>query len=153
MIEGIVLDSGVLSLATHRVGQVEADACRRWITDCLDSGARILVPAIANYETRRELLRAGKTTALQRLDAFISAEPDRYIPLTDDALMQAAQFWAQSRQQSQPTADPKALDADVILAAQVRSLGLSSDSLIVATSNVRHIARFVRAEVWRKIQL
>jgi hypothetical protein len=30
-------------------------------------------------------------------------------------------------------------------------MGLPASDLIVATSNVRHLARYVRADVWQKI--
>jgi hypothetical protein len=73
----IVLDSGPLGLVTQRKGIPAADACRQWITRCLDRGSRIIVPAIADFEVRRELGRAGKAHGLARLDAFNVAEPDR----------------------------------------------------------------------------
>ena len=55
-----------------------------------------------------------------------------------------------------PTGDPKKLDIDVILAAQALTegwaLGLPAANVIVATSNVAHLARLVNAEVWQNIQ-
>jgi len=46
-----------------------------------------------------------------------------------------------------PTADPKELDADVILAAQALESGG-----IVATENVGHLGRYVTAKSWREIR-
>jgi hypothetical protein len=66
-------------------------------------------------------------------------------------MVTAAQLWAIARQSGQSTADPKALDGDVILAAQViDSFGSDLDA-IVATTNVGHISRFVRADLWQNI--
>lgn len=53
------------------------------------------------------------------LDAFITATPGRYLPLSDAALRLAADLWAKSSQSGQSTADPKALDVHVIFAALV----------------------------------
>ncbi len=50
---------------------------------------------------------------------------------------QAARFWAQTRQQGQPTAGDKALDADMILAAQAMTLGVPD--VVIATTNVGHL--------------
>jgi predicted nucleic acid-binding protein len=147
----IVLDSGILSLATQRRGVVQADACRRWISACMRAGAVLRVPAIANYETRRELLRAGKRSSVQRLDAFLVARPERYIPISDDDLYRAAEMWADSRRRGLPTSDPKQLDADVILAAQALNLGIPADDLVVAPTNVRHLSRFLDARLWTAI--
>ena len=149
--KAVVLDSGILSLAAHRAGVAEADACRAWLTGCLKAGIRVVVPAIANYEARRELLRAGKSRGIARLDAFIGAEPDRYLPLSDESLLLAAELWAQARQQGLPTAAPKALDVDVILAAQARALNLSPQHYVVATTNLRHLTMFVPGDLWPNI--
>jgi predicted nucleic acid-binding protein len=84
----------------------------------------VIVPAIVYYELRRELLRARKSFGIARLDAFVAATPGRYLPLSDEALRLAADLWAKSRQEGRPTADPKDLDIDVIIAAQALWFGL-----------------------------
>jgi hypothetical protein len=108
------------------------------------------VPEIVDYELRRELLRLKKISAVARLDAFNAAAPDRYLPLATPALRLAADLWAQVRQAGLPTADPHALDADVILAAQVRVAGLAADT-VVATGNLGHLTRVVIADLWTNI--
>jgi hypothetical protein len=128
-----------------------ADACRQWADNCLLAGDTILVPAVIDYEVRRELIRTRKTAGIARLDAFVHAEPDRWIPISDVVLRTAAELWAQSRQAGSPTADPKELDVDVILVAQALSLGVPPNALIVATTNVGHLSRFVTAMPWTEI--
>ncbi|MFI5352420.1 MAG: type II toxin-antitoxin system VapC family toxin [Candidatus Binatales bacterium] len=61
-------------------------------------------------------------------------------------MLRAAELWAQARNRGTPTADPKELDGDVILAAQAEQVGA-----IVVTDNVGHLARFVKARNWREI--
>jgi hypothetical protein len=63
----------------------------------------------------------------------------------------SATLWARARQQGVPTADPKELDCDVILAAQVLTCGASPADAVVATSNVGHLGRFVPAHLWAAI--
>jgi predicted nucleic acid-binding protein len=110
----------------------------------------VIVPAIVYYELKRELLRAKKSFGVARLDAFVAASPGRYLPLSDEALRFAADLWARSRQEGQPTADPKALDIDVIIAAQVLSFSSASE-VTVATTNPKHLAQFVPAKNWNEI--
>jgi hypothetical protein len=50
-----------------------------------------------------------------------------------------------------PTADPLELDADVILAAQAYLLIRTGLDVVVATTNVGHLARFVPAKKWDEI--
>jgi predicted nucleic acid-binding protein len=105
------------------------------------------VPEIADYEVRRELLRAEKFQGLARLDAL--ATRLEYLPLTTAAMRQAALFWAKARQQGQPTASDEALDGDVILAAQAITLG--EPDVVIATTNVGHLSRFAPAAVWQSV--
>lgn len=149
----ISLDSGPLSLVTQQRGAVEANACKQWLADHLARGTRIVVPEIVEYELRRELLRAKKTRSLKRLDTFIAAETDRLIPLSRQAVLKAAELWAESRKKGLPTADPKELDIDVIQAAQLLTANLDLSDLTIATANVGHLSRFIRAENWQQLSV
>jgi hypothetical protein len=67
-------------------------------------------------------------------------------------MLLAAELWAQARRQGQPTAPDLALDADVILAAQARLLAQQQpEPVVIATTNVGHLARFAPARLWRDI--
>jgi hypothetical protein len=66
-------------------------------------------------------------------------------------MLDAADLWAIARQQGRPIADTKALDGDVILAAQARSISRMGWEVVVATDNVGHLGRFIEAEGWDRI--
>ncbi|MES2465334.1 MAG: nucleic acid-binding protein [Armatimonadota bacterium] len=146
----LFLDSTPLGLVTQRPGySSEVDAIRQWLRDLLANGWTVYVAEIADYEVRRELIRAGKLASLRRLDSLQTSLT--YLPITTEAMRLAADLWAQARNQGWATADPKALDGDVILAAQALSLAPPPESLIVATENVAHLSRYVTAAEWRSI--
>ena len=121
----------------------------------MKAGHKILVPAIADFELRRELTRAGKLNSLKTLDAFNATVLDRYLPLTDSALKRAAVLWAQASNLGSLPADPKELNGDVLIAAQVLEYqavsGLSTSDILVATVNVGHLSLFVPAGLWSNI--
>ena len=144
----LFLDSGPLGLLTHPQRSEEVIAIAEWLSRALLSGSQVIVPAIVYYELKRELLRAKKTFGIGRLDQFINAQAGRYLPLSDDALRLAAELWAQSRREGRPTADPKALDIDVIIAAQALSFGRD---VIIATTNPKHLSQFASAKRWNEI--
>ncbi|MDB5349743.1 MAG: hypothetical protein JWN86_990 [Planctomycetota bacterium] len=145
----VVLDSSPLGAAVGPGNRPITIRCREWLDRLKRSGTRVIVPAITDYEVRRDLIRRGVTVAITRLNA-LGAEFE-YDPLNREILHLAASCWAQCRRKGLPTADPHALDADVILAAQAMLMGNPGDSVIVATSNVRHLARFVDARDWATI--
>lgn len=151
MSQFLFLDSGPLGLITHPQRSAEVIAVTDWLSRCLLSGSRVIVPAIVYYELKRELLRAQKAFSIGRLDAFINATPGRYLPLSDNALRMAADLWARSRQEGRPTAESKALDIDVIIAAQALSFGAAPSEVIVATTNAKHLTPFVAAKHWCEI--
>lgn len=147
----IVFDTGPLGVVTKKRGLAETDACREWVAACRQSGHAVIVPAIALFEVARELERLGNRTGLARLDKFCDV-PRVYLPLHDDALRLAIKLWATARNAGMPTADPKELDCDVLIAALALNLGLRPDELVVATYNVGHLTRYVTAMSWRDVK-
>jgi predicted nucleic acid-binding protein len=125
----------------------ESEACAQWLQTHITSGSRTIIPEIADYEVRRELLRANKTKGISRLDDL--ANLIEYLPITTAAMRQAAQLWSQARQQGQPTAGDKTIDGDMVLVAQAITLGESD--VVIATTNVGHLSRFIAAELWQNI--
>ena len=111
----------------------------------------VYVAEVTDYEVRRELIRAGKVDGVRRLNALQSVTV--YLPITTGAMLCAADMWAQARNRGVATADARSLDGDVVMAAQVQTCGLPADEIIVATTNVRHIANYVAADVWRNISI
>lgn len=148
----IILDT----FPTSSTGKVAAypptllDDCRAWVNDCEAAGHMILVPAISYYEVLRELEMRRASSQIARLRTFCLVE-NRYISLTTADLELAAKFWGQARRNGQPTAEPQALDGDVILAAQAIGLGLPSSQFVIATTNPGHISRYAPCDHWTNI--
>jgi predicted nucleic acid-binding protein len=151
MREYVLLDSGPLGHACRRRGTAFGDQCRLWLDGLLARGVDIIVPEIADYEVRRELIRIRASGSLRRLDALATAGQLTYAPSTTSEWRQAALFWADARQRGLPTASPDALDADVLLAACAATIGHPGDQIIVATLNVGHLARYCDARLWTTI--
>jgi len=110
MIHTIFLDAGPLGILTNPKRPPETVLCLQWAAEMIAAGHRFVVPAIADYEVRRELERADKLKGLVSLDDWNTASPDRYLPLTDSALRLASKLWAKSRNEGTSTADPKELN-------------------------------------------
>jgi predicted nucleic acid-binding protein len=141
--ERFVLDATPLSLFCHpNRGLPEVREVREWVRHQVAVGNEVLISEIADYEVRRELLRARRAESIHRLNELRAEH--RVLPMTAAVILRAAEFWAQARNAGQPTAPPEALDADAILAAQAEAEGA-----VVITANAGHVGRFVTAKHWR----
>jgi len=147
VIHVVLLDAGPLGLASNPRYSPQNVTCAQWLYALVSGGVRVIVPEIADYEIRRELLRAGRTRGIARLDAMVNWL--EYLPITTATMRRAAQFWAQARRMGQPAASDQSLDADMILAAQAATLGAAET--VIATTNVGHLAPFATAELWQNI--
>jgi predicted nucleic acid-binding protein len=153
--DAVFLDTGPLGTLAKNPKKPEVAACYQWLASGRIAGRMVYLPEIADYELRRELLQRGFADGIARLD--ILKAKLIYLPITTDAMLLAADLWAQSRRGGQPTSDPHALDGDVILAAQMLCLpgvgyppGVAMPS-VAATGNAKHLSRFVRCAEWKDI--
>ena len=136
-----MLDSGPLGKLAHRTPKAEVLA---WYESLKNARIEVILPEVADFEIRRNLLLHDlkeSITALDRLRSEIL-----FLPITSSVMLKVAELWADARKRGRPTADPKELDCDVILAAQAIEA-----RAIVATENVGHLSRYVTAKDWRKI--
>ena len=145
----VLLDAGPLGIITNPRSTPETDRGRLWLEDLVRRGYDVVIPEIADYEVRRELIRSEKTNSLARLDALKGLLS--YHPISTLVMLRAAQFWATARKAGRPSADDFSLDADVILAAQASTIAAGGRPVYVATTNVRHLARFADARFWTEI--
>jgi len=147
----IILDSGPLGMVTNpKASSAEIQECKVWLNSLMRRGEIIIMPEIADYEVRRELIRAGKLAGIKRLDELKLQLT--YRPLTTEVMLLAAQLWAQARMRGRPTAEAHALDGDVILAAQAILEASEGNQVVIATTNVGHLSQFVDAREWRLIE-
>ena len=142
----VLLDAGPLGMISHPRPNPTIVA---WLRRLLAAGVKVVVPEIADYEVRRELLRVNRQKGVQRLDDLKAVLG--YAPITTPIMLKAAEFWAVARNQGFPTADDVALDADVILAAQAILLEESEDEVVIVTTNVGHLAHFADARKWDEV--
>lgn len=146
----VLLDSGPLGILTNPKPSPMTLDCRIWLESLWSKSYKVILPEIADYEVRRELLRANKLAGIRRLNEFKTRL--QYLPLTTPMMLKAAELWAAARRSGMPTADPKALDGDVILAAQAMLVEKNGLMVVVATTNVGHLSRFVDAREWQAIE-
>lgn len=151
----ILLDSGPLGLILRAPTRPPVVRCNAWLNIVSASGASIVIPEIAHYEVRRELIRIRAVGSLRRLAyALDPTSGFKHLPLSTDAIIKAAEFWALLRQSGIPTASPDALDADALLAGQAALVGGPGDTVTIATTNLGHLSRFpgIDAQVWDQIR-
>lgn len=145
----VLLDSTPVGLITNPKSTSLAIECQQWLDSIIKRGYHVILPEIIDYEIRRELLRVNKVKSIRRLDELKSELV--YLPITSEVMLKAAEMWARIRQQGKPTADNKALDGDVILAAQAILIDSEEYRSIIATSNPKHLSLFVDAKNWQDI--
>ena len=149
----IYVDSTPLGMLTLGRQVAEAEECRQWMADCLAARLVVILPEIADYEVRRELTRTNAAARLKRLDGVATDLGAICQPISTPVLRLAAQLWADLRRTGRPTADPHALDGDVILGAGLLVAEAADPAAaVVATSNAAHLGRLVPCDDWRNIR-
>ena len=146
----LLLDTCIVSRLCHPKKSRD-EALLDWFEQLRASEASqltICLPEIVDYETRRGLNHIARqhnrltTRSLERLDQF--GEAFEYLPLNTETMKLAADLWGRARAEGRAGADSKALDGDLILAAQAR---LNNGEVL--TDNVRHLSPWCKTRSWQ----
>ncbi len=133
----VLIDSRPLGKITHP--KIDPNV-KEWLQFIQNNKIALRVAEISDYELRRKLLLEGFGKSINRLEKF--RQTKRFIPITSEMMVEAAELWAWTRRQGQPTASNERLDGDVILAAQAIFQKEYFDEVIIVTENPKHICRF-----------
>jgi hypothetical protein len=79
-------------MVTNPKSSPESTECKAWFAALSAADREIVIPEIADYEVRRELIRSSRLPGLARLD-WIKAT-FTYAPITTSIMLRAASFWA-----------------------------------------------------------
>jgi predicted nucleic acid-binding protein len=152
----VFLDTGVLGIISSPNEKQEVINCQQWLYQLIVRGVQVVSSDLCDYEVRRGILLTPFVPSSQQgiknlneLESLVD-----FLSVTQEVWRKAAQLWAESRRQGQPTADSKNIDADVIIAAtcQIFQAESPGQNLIVATTNVKHLSHFVMAQTWQEIR-
>jgi predicted nucleic acid-binding protein len=152
MARKLVLDTGPLGDAVRAVSHPRQIAIGAWLVEMDKAKAIVVIPGIADYELRRNMLLEGMKGPIRRLDAMKAG--GRYVPISEKVMLRAADLWAKVRTGGKPTAGNEALDGDCIVAATAWSITKPGDEVIVITTNVKDLARFpgITAMEWQDVK-
>lgn len=152
----IFIDTGVLGLLSSPNKREEVTKGQQWLYSLLSRGINIVSSDICDYEVRRGTLLSVNSNlreqGLKKLDDL--HDLINILPVSQPILRKAAELWAQTRLLGLPTAELDNIDVDVIIGASCQLLQQEypGQRLIVATTNVKHLSRFVEAISWQEIR-
>jgi hypothetical protein len=152
----IALDSGPLGMACDNPNKPDIRRFVNWMIRLTEDGRTVIIlPEIADYEVRRKLLaNPDGMPSVRRLDDLVKpGGPLVYVPINTASMRTAARLWSEAKRGGYSTADDKALDGDVIIAAQALEYVGFGDRLFIATGNESDLSRYVgkRARHWEAI--
>lgn len=151
----VFIDSGVLGLLTNPNKKGNPKECEDWLYSLLAKGVYVVSSDICDYEVRRSLLlesaRKSHTNNINNLDELRAII--EFLKLETEVLFTASEVWKEARQIGQKTADDGNIDVDMIIIAHWRLLNAKYPSryIVIATTNVKHLGKFVEALNWEDI--
>jgi predicted nucleic acid-binding protein len=151
----ILIDSGVIGNICNPNASPLRQQLDNWLFGSMARGVYLISSTICDFEVRRSLrlteIQGSEITGLPNLDNLNNTID--FIPVDLEITRLAADLWALARRKGIPTAANEKLDADLIICATYQSLEFrnSGRKVIVATTNVKHLSRFVAAATWQEI--
>ncbi|WP_107670569.1 nucleic acid-binding protein [Cyanothece sp. BG0011] len=151
----IFIDTGVLGILSSPNKRKEVIKSQEWLYSCLSRGFNLVSSDICDYEVRRGLLLGGESKiqkqGLNNLDELHNLI--NFLLVNPIILRYAAELWAETRRLGIPTAEIDNIDVDIIIGAtcQLLQQEYPGQRVVIATTNVKHLSRFIEAQKWTEI--
>jgi predicted nucleic acid-binding protein len=152
----IFIDSSVLGQLCNPNTTDNLAALENWFERSLIRST-VVTSMVCDYEVRRGLLLTRKqgliASGLPLLDDLHQLID--FLPVDQTIWTLAADIWSSARASGQPTAGDKNLDADMIICGTWQDLATRypGQQVVIATTNVRHLARFTNAVRWEDLSI
>jgi hypothetical protein len=156
----VFLDSNILGLicSTNTLFE-EAEQCKKWFYGSVVRGIRFITSDLCDYEVKRGLISSAmrnnrSAPGLSLLDALKTDGFVEFRSVSTADFHLAANLWAIASTQGNTTRDEKNIDVDIILSAQYQLIRDENPgrSVIMATTNLKHLSLFCDAAHWRDIK-
>lgn len=153
----VILDSNILGLLANPSELPESRECQDWLYSLLAKSVYVTSSELCFYEVKRGLLEAQKRGGIGQGIVKLEELRDQFEILPVDRMVvdEAAEIWAKSRLAGKPSADEKALDIDIIIAAhyQVLFQEFPGRYVVISTKNIKHFKHFAEAQEWQNIKV
>lgn len=121
-----------------------------WYRSLTATDVVVVVPEVADYEVRRELILARLELSLARLAAVRAAA--RFEPITSEIMLAAARIWAEAKSHRAAHGGEGATGWRRH-PPRHRSNARKGRAVMIATTNVRYLAQFADARLWSEIRV
>ena len=152
----VILDSNILGLLANPSELPEAKECQDWLYALLAKSVYVASSELCFYEVKRGLIEAKKRGGTGQGIGKLEELRDQFetLPINRMVVDEAAEIWAKSRLEGKPSAEEKALDIDIIIAAHYRVLTQEFPGryVVISTKNIKHFKHFAEAQEWQNIK-
>lgn len=151
----IFLDTNILGKLTNPNQLQSAFECQIWFERLLARGVYFVSSELCFYEVKRGLVLAQKkggiSKGIEKINDLRNVVD--FLEINRQVADLATEIWAESRLKGKPTADEKNIDIDIIIAAhwQLLTGEFPGRTIIVSTTNIKHLSSFTNAQEWQDI--
>jgi hypothetical protein len=132
-------------------------ALNKWFYTQLIRGRTFYTSELCHYEVRRSLCliseKSGKSDGLLELERLRSEGSIEFATVTGEIVSLASTLWAKAQVEGKSIAPLHSLDIDLLVCATSLSLQQKypGREVVIVTTNVKHLSRFVNAVDWSEI--
>ncbi len=156
----VFLDANILGLISNvHESNDECQQCEKWFGNLKTRGVIFTTSDLCDYEVRKKLIFSSiekKATAsgVKILNSLRTNGLVAFLSVSNESLDLAANPWASIATDRKYAPEMESIDPDIILSAQYQLIRDEhpGHSVLMATTNLKHLSLFCDAAHWRDIK-